>query len=95
MNLIHVNVVGTTKVTQAVLPGILKRKKGAIVNIGYGTAIVIPSDPLYVVYAATKSYIDQFCITGWLAGFFSKDPYSLDIGIFFTGIGSYFICDKW
>jgi short-subunit dehydrogenase len=54
-NLIHVNVVGTTKVTQAVLPGILKRKKGTIVNIGYGTAIVIPSDPLYVVYAATKS----------------------------------------
>ncbi|KAK2372869.1 ATP-dependent 6-phosphofructokinase [Trifolium repens] len=29
-NLIHVNVVGTTKVTQAVLPGILKRKKGQL-----------------------------------------------------------------
>jgi 17beta-estradiol 17-dehydrogenase / very-long-chain 3-oxoacyl-CoA reductase len=48
-NLIQVNVVGTTKVTQAVLTGILKRKKGAIVNIGSGTAIVIPSDPLYVI----------------------------------------------
>ncbi|TKY47717.1 Very-long-chain 3-oxoacyl-CoA reductase 1 [Spatholobus suberectus] len=59
-NLIKVNVVGTTKVTQAVLPGMLKRKKGAIVNIGSGAAIVIPSDPLYAVYAATKSYIDQF-----------------------------------
>jgi 17beta-estradiol 17-dehydrogenase / very-long-chain 3-oxoacyl-CoA reductase len=59
-NLIHVNVVGTTKVTQAVLPGMLKRKKGAIVNIGSGAAIVIPSDPLYAVYAATKAYIDQF-----------------------------------
>jgi 17beta-estradiol 17-dehydrogenase / very-long-chain 3-oxoacyl-CoA reductase len=54
-NLIHVNVVGTTKVTQAVLPGMLKRKKGAIVNIGSGAAIVIPSDPLYAVYAATKA----------------------------------------
>jgi hypothetical protein len=29
-NLIHVNVVGTTKVTHAVLPGILKRKKGQL-----------------------------------------------------------------
>ncbi|CAI8611707.1 unnamed protein product [Vicia faba] len=59
-NLIKVNVVGTTKVTHAVLPGMLKRKKGAIVNIGSGAAIIIPSDPLYAVYAATKAYIDQF-----------------------------------
>lgn len=55
MNLIKVNVEGTTKVTKAVLPGMLKRKKGAIVNIGSGAAIVIPSDPLYAVYAATKA----------------------------------------
>ncbi|KAJ6903838.1 very-long-chain 3-oxoacyl-CoA reductase 1-like [Populus alba x Populus x berolinensis] len=59
-DLIKVNVEGTTKVTQAVLHGMLKRKKGAIVNIGSGAAIVIPSDPLYAVYAATKAYIDQF-----------------------------------
>ncbi|KAI3501831.1 hypothetical protein L1887_29857 [Cichorium endivia] len=59
-NLIKVNVEATTKVTHAVLPGMLKRKKGAIVNIGSGAAIVIPSDPLYAVYAATKAYIDQF-----------------------------------
>ncbi|KAK4763250.1 hypothetical protein SAY86_009018 [Trapa natans] len=59
-NLIKVNVEGTTKVTQAVLEGMLRRKKGAIVNIGSGAAIVIPSDPLYAVYAATKAYIDQF-----------------------------------
>ena len=56
-NLIQVNVVGTTKVTQAVLPGMLKRKRGAIVNIGSGAAIVIPSDPLYAVYAATKAWV--------------------------------------
>ncbi|KAJ6769239.1 BETA-KETOACYL REDUCTASE 1-RELATED [Salix koriyanagi] len=59
-NLIQVNVEGTTKVTQAVLQGMLKKKKGAIVNIGSGAAIVIPSDPLYALYAATKAYIDQF-----------------------------------
>ncbi|KAH6774381.1 beta-ketoacyl reductase 1 [Perilla frutescens var. hirtella] len=59
-DLIKVNVVGTTKVTQAVLPGMVERKKGAIVNIGSGAAIVIPADPLYSVYAASKAYIDQF-----------------------------------
>ncbi|GAB4840515.1 Very-long-chain 3-oxoacyl-CoA reductase 1 [Ancistrocladus abbreviatus] len=59
-NLIKVNVEGTTRVTQAVLPSMIKRKKGAIVNIGSGAATVIPSDPLYAVYAATKAYIDQF-----------------------------------
>lgn len=59
-SLIKVNVEGTTKVTQAVLPQMVKRKRGAIVNIGSGAAIVIPSDPLYAVYAASKAYIDQF-----------------------------------
>ncbi|KAG6524932.1 very-long-chain 3-oxoacyl-CoA reductase 1-like [Zingiber officinale] len=59
-NLIQVNVEGVTQITQAVLPGMLERKRGAIVNIGSGSAIVIPSDPLYSVYAATKAYIDQF-----------------------------------
>ncbi|KAG6764677.1 hypothetical protein POTOM_032158 [Populus tomentosa] len=54
-NLIKVNVEGTTKVTQAVLHGMLKKKKGVIVNIGFGAAIVFPFDPLYVVYAATKA----------------------------------------
>lgn len=54
-DLIKINVEGTTKVTQAVLPGMLKRKKGAIVNIGSGAAIIIPSDPLYSVYAASKA----------------------------------------
>lgn len=54
-DLIKINVEGTTKVTQVVLPGMIKRKRGAIVNIGSGAAIVIPSDPLYSVYAAAKA----------------------------------------
>lgn len=54
-NLIKVNVEGMTKVTKVVLEGIIVRKKGAIVNIGSGAAVVIPSDPPYAVYAATKA----------------------------------------
>lgn len=59
-SLLKVNVEGVTRITQAVLPGMLARKRGAVVNIGSGAAIVIPSDPLYAVYAATKAYVDQF-----------------------------------
>ncbi|MCL7041752.1 hypothetical protein MKW94_027488 [Papaver nudicaule] len=60
MNLIRVNIQGTTRVTMAVLPGMLKRKKGAIVNIGSGAGIIAPSHPLYAIYAASKAYVDQW-----------------------------------
>lgn len=60
-DLIKINVEGTTKVTHAVLPGMLKRKRGAIVNIGSAAGgSIIPSYPLCTVYAAAKGYIDQF-----------------------------------
>lgn len=59
MNVVRVNLEGTTRVTRAVLQGMLKRRRGAIVNIGSGAANVVPSHPLYAVYAATKAYVDQ------------------------------------
>ncbi|XP_074348907.1 very-long-chain 3-oxoacyl-CoA reductase 1-like [Apium graveolens] len=40
------------------LPGMLKRKRGGIINIGFGAAIVIPSDPLYSLYAAAKASVN-------------------------------------
>ncbi|XVF85121.1 hypothetical protein PTKIN_Ptkin17bG0092900 [Pterospermum kingtungense] len=57
--IVRVNLGGTTWVTRAVLQGMLNRKRGAIVNIGSGASIVVPSHPLYTIYAATKAYIDQ------------------------------------
>lgn len=59
-SIVKVNVEGTTRVTHAVIAGMVERKRGAIVNIGSGAATVIPCDPLYAVYAGTKAYIDQF-----------------------------------
>merc|ERR1712241_790809 len=58
--LLTVNVDCTTKMTKFVLPGMVRRNSGAIVNIGSGAATVLPSDPLYCVYAGTKAYVDQF-----------------------------------
>ncbi|CAD6265594.1 unnamed protein product [Miscanthus lutarioriparius] len=54
-SLIRVNVEGVTQVTHGVLPGMVERKRGAIVNIGSGAVSVVPSDLLYSVYAATKA----------------------------------------
>ncbi|KAL1216408.1 Very-long-chain 3-oxoacyl-CoA reductase 1 [Cardamine amara subsp. amara] len=59
-NLIKINVEGTTKVTHAVLPSMLKRKRGAIVNMSSGAASLIPSYPFYSIYAGAKTYVDQF-----------------------------------
>ncbi|XP_058102096.1 very-long-chain 3-oxoacyl-CoA reductase 1-like isoform X1 [Magnolia sinica] len=59
-DLLKVNVESTTWVTRAVLPLMLKKKKGAIINIGSGSTGVLPSFPLYAIYCATKAYVYQF-----------------------------------
>ncbi|RZB73257.1 Very-long-chain 3-oxoacyl-CoA reductase 1 [Glycine soja] len=43
----------------------IKKKKGAIVNIGSGSTVVLPSYPLVTLYAATKAYLAMFsrCIS--------------------------------
>nr|CAB3487431.1 unnamed protein product [Digitaria exilis] len=58
--LIRLNVEAVTRVTHAVLPGMVERGRGAIMNMGSGASAIMPSDPLYTVYVATKAYVDQF-----------------------------------
>lgn len=55
-DLIELNVNSTTWMTRIVLPKMVERKKGAVVNIS-STAGVVPS-PLLAQYSAAKSYID-------------------------------------
>jgi 17beta-estradiol 17-dehydrogenase / very-long-chain 3-oxoacyl-CoA reductase len=58
-NLLRVNIEVTTRMIQLFLPSMLKHKCGAIINVGSGAATVLPSDPLYSLYAATKAFVDQ------------------------------------
>ncbi|WOL04422.1 very-long-chain 3-oxoacyl-CoA reductase 1 [Canna indica] len=58
--IVRVNVEATTRVTRAVLPGMVRRRRGAVVNIGSAASVAVPSFPLSTVYAATKAYVDQF-----------------------------------
>jgi 17beta-estradiol 17-dehydrogenase / very-long-chain 3-oxoacyl-CoA reductase len=56
--LITLNVDSTTWMTRIVLPGMLKRKRGAIVNIS--SAAGVSNSPLLAQYGAAKSYVAMF-----------------------------------
>ncbi|KAK4265023.1 hypothetical protein QN277_026128 [Acacia crassicarpa] len=55
--IIKVNLEAITWVTKAVIEGMIRKKKGVIVNIGSGSCSIIPSYPLCSLYAATKAYL--------------------------------------
>ncbi|KAG8076106.1 hypothetical protein GUJ93_ZPchr0006g40976 [Zizania palustris] len=60
VRMMRVNLWAPTEVTAAVLPGMVERGRGAVVNIGSASSEVIPSFPLYTIYAATKRYVAEF-----------------------------------
>ncbi|NXM17342.1 HSDL1 protein, partial [Ploceus nigricollis] len=57
-NLINVNIASATMMTHIVLPGMVKKKKGAIVNVS--SALCCQPSPMSTVYGASKSYLDYF-----------------------------------
>lgn len=57
-NLINVNICSVTNMTKVVLPGMLERKRGVIINIS-SMAALIPN-PFVTVYAATKAFVNKF-----------------------------------
>lgn len=56
--LLMMNVESTLWMTRMVLPGMLSRKKGAIVNISSGSALY--TLPLLAEYSGAKSFIEKF-----------------------------------
>ena len=54
--LINLNIVSLNAMTRIVLPQMVERKKGAVINISSFSA-AIPT-PLLSVYSASKSYVD-------------------------------------
>lgn len=59
-DLININVVALTKLTKIVLPGMVAKSKGLIINVGSAAGIIPVGDPLYSVYSGTKAYVDFF-----------------------------------
>jgi 17beta-estradiol 17-dehydrogenase / very-long-chain 3-oxoacyl-CoA reductase len=59
-SLIRINIASTTRLTRLVLPTMLARGRGAIVNVGSAAGTLYTGDPLYAIYSATKAYVDLF-----------------------------------
>ncbi|CAN6170203.1 unnamed protein product [Urochloa humidicola] len=59
MRMVKVNLWALTEVAAVVMPGMVARGRGAVVNIGSGSTEAIPSFPLYTIYAATKRFVAQ------------------------------------
>ncbi|KAG2670424.1 hypothetical protein I3760_14G085000 [Carya illinoinensis] len=59
-SILRVNMDAATWITRAVIPGMLQKKKGAIVNIGSAASMVLPALPLCTLYASTKAYLEMF-----------------------------------
>lgn len=55
--ILQLNVAGVTGVARAVLPGMMERRSGVVINIS-STAAAIPS-PYLAVYSASKAYVDK------------------------------------
>ena len=56
--LVALNVTAVSTVTRSVLPGMVERRRGAVVNIS-SMMVQVPS-PLYSAYSATKAFVDNF-----------------------------------
>lgn len=57
-DILNINIGATTMMTRMVLPQMVQRKKGAIVNVSSGSEL--QPLPLMTVYAASKTFIQSF-----------------------------------
>lgn len=58
--LIRLNVYSTTEMTYLVLPKMVARKRGVIINVSSASSLV--SEPMYAVYSATKAFVNTFSV---------------------------------
>ncbi|NXH21891.1 DHB12 reductase, partial [Bucco capensis] len=82
--MININIMSVCKMTRLVLPGMLERSKGVILNIS-SAAGMYPT-PLLTLYSATKAFVDYFS-QGLHAEYKSK-------GIIVQSILPYYVATK-
>ncbi|XP_031480011.1 very-long-chain 3-oxoacyl-CoA reductase 1-like [Nymphaea colorata] len=61
--IIRVNLEALTRVTHVVLPLMVKKRRGVILNLGSAAGSVLPAYPFSALYGATKAYIHHFSKT--------------------------------
>lgn len=60
MDLLHVNVTSVVMMTGVVLPGMVEKKKGVVINISSASGLV--PTPLLTVYSSAKAFVDFFSV---------------------------------
>ncbi len=83
-DMINCNITSVTKMTGIVLPGMVSRKGGIIVNVASGSGRV--PTPMLTVYSATKAYMDFFSRA-------TSQEYS-SRGIIVQSLNPYFVSTK-
>ncbi|XP_066439033.1 inactive hydroxysteroid dehydrogenase-like protein 1 [Eleutherodactylus coqui] len=58
LDIINVNITAAVMVVYVVLPGMLQRKRGAIINVASSAGCTIT--PMMTVYAASKAFLEMF-----------------------------------
>ncbi|TRM69236.1 hypothetical protein BD626DRAFT_473416 [Schizophyllum amplum] len=84
MDIVQINVNATLRVTYAVLPGMVQKKRGLILNIG-SFAGAVPS-PMLAPYSGTKAFLSTF--SDALGAEVKKD------GITVEHVNTYFVVSK-
>jgi 17beta-estradiol 17-dehydrogenase / very-long-chain 3-oxoacyl-CoA reductase len=59
-DIVRINASALMKMTYTVLPGMIERGRGCIVNISSGVASAVPAAALVTVYTASKSFVNSF-----------------------------------
>ncbi|XP_030440697.1 very-long-chain 3-oxoacyl-CoA reductase 1-like [Syzygium oleosum] len=59
-SMLRVNLNAAVWVTKGVIDGMLKKKRGAILNIGSCSSVYVSSYPLQTLYASTKAFMATF-----------------------------------
>ncbi|XP_063800302.1 inactive hydroxysteroid dehydrogenase-like protein 1 [Pseudophryne corroboree] len=84
LELINVNIAAAVMMVYVVLPGMVQRKRGAIINVA--SATYYTPIPLMTVYVASKSFLD--CFTRALQYEYSSE------GIFIQSLTPFFVVTK-
>ncbi|KAL1756237.1 hypothetical protein FB107DRAFT_261311 [Schizophyllum commune] len=84
LDIVNINVTATLRVTYAVLPGMVQKKRGLILNIG-SFAGAVPS-PMLAPYSGTKAFLSTF--SDALGAEVKKD------GITVEHVNTYFVVSK-
>ncbi|KRX40456.1 Very-long-chain 3-oxooacyl-coA reductase, partial [Trichinella murrelli] len=83
-NLLQVNCIPCTLITQSVLPNMLEKRKGAIVNIGSASGLFPTA--FMSVYSASKAYV-KFLTRNLIEEY-------RDSGLIFQCVSPFYVCSK-